>query len=462
MLLEEAQSREEVEAALAAGDEELEEDIEDRLSEARRRWENSGYAAEYVELDEDTVLDIIHHSPDFLAELQEAVPCQAVPREVLQLQLLYIARRDRREGRRRDRFGPFELNSDRGRAAFSYRIAREISYFFDFDTIEHVEKIPVERLEAFLKELGYGMEWEITDTYGDGAPRTASAYVEGDPSYLYADEDGLEEWCRDALSDHMDKWVRTNPVEALEAFLKELSPSTATALREIASPNDEDLMDMVHRFFTVPAEQASIEEEIGELAAPLRVDTPPVAQDTILEVSRDDLLRWGVTRGVMWEMAPWRLIRLTPADLRSEGRRMRHCVGDLSMKYLQALAANELEIWSLRDRADKPRFTLEVDPRFWERHGLVLDSRGEDMAVPMHPAWRAEWIYQLKGKANRRPGYAQSGDTGPFRFPEEVVFWQHVLRELGADPAKVGDLPFMPDGGVLPNRSFDRPWSRRR
>lgn len=444
MLLEEAQSREEVEAVLAAGDEELEEDIGDRLDEARRQWARSGGGGEYLELEPDWILGVIQSS-EFFAALREEVPCQGVPDEALKEALdgiLVTTDRFNNPG-----FGIFTLYEVRG-AAFKFPIEREISHFFDFDAIEHVEKIPVERLEDFVEDLGYGVEWEILDEDEDGTPRWASGHGEGEPSYLSAKEDDLEEWCRDALSAYMDTWVRAHPAEAIEAFLKELNPSTADALREVANPNDEDLMDMVHRFFTVPAEQGYIEEEIEAFVAPLRADTVPVERDTILTVSRDDLLRWGVTRGVMWEMAPWRLIRLTPADLRSEGRRMRHCVGDLNMRYLQALSGGGVEIWSLRDRADKPRFTLEVDPRFWQGQS------------PM----RGEWIHQLKGKANRHPGYAQSGDTGLLKFPEEVVFWQHVLRELGADPTEVADLPFLPEGGMLPNRqssrSFDRPYVR--
>ena len=118
---------------------------------------------------------------------------------------------------------------------------------------------------------------------------------------------------------------------------------------------------------------------------------------------------------------------------------MRHCIGDKSMGYIQALSDSEVEIWSLRSQAGKPRFTLEIDPD----DGSVL---------------------QLKGKANRTPGFAAKDDT-EIRFPEEVVFWEWLLRRLDIDPYQVADfdalrssLPAQRMTANPSSRSFNRPF----
>jgi hypothetical protein len=120
--------------------------------------------------------------------------------------------------------------------------------------------------------------------------------------------------------------------------------------------------------------------------------------------------------------------------LRLEGAIMRHCVGDVGMGYVKALREGEVQIWSLRDRRNKPHFTLEVDGSF--------DDRTDDdpLLLTLTPAfYRGRAIKQIKGKANRLPGLAGK-QSSEITKPDEVIIWAHVLEDLDVDIHQVDDL----------------------
>jgi hypothetical protein len=97
---------------------------------------------------------------------------------------------------------------------------------------------------------------------------------------------------------------------------------------------------------------------------------------------------------------------------------MRHCVGN-SPSYARELSAGRKRIWSLRDRHNKPWFTLDVDARYGK------------------PTARS--ILQLKGKANRTPVFDSTHAQGVTR-PDEVAAWTVLFKKLGIDPQHVGDF----------------------
>jgi hypothetical protein len=147
--------------------------------------------------------------------------------------------------------------------------------------------------------------------------------------------------------------------------------------------------------------------------------------EVITEVTAAELASWGIRGGPLREEAPWRLVNLRVSDLRREGTLMRHCVGRADMGYAKALRNEEVELWSLRSRQDKPRFTLEIDPAYFTEQAGPED--------------KAEGVLQLKGKANRTPGYATK-DAAQITMPDEVLFWTRLLERLGVDPQGVEDF----------------------
>jgi gamma-glutamylcyclotransferase (GGCT)/AIG2-like uncharacterized protein YtfP len=170
----------------------------------------------------------------------------------------------------------------------------------------------------------------------------------------------------------------------------------------------------------------TVMEEFKEWLEDL-VEPEQEEREELATITHSDLNAMGIAKGtVFWDNAPWRLVKLLPGDLRREGRLMRHCVGDGSRKYTQAVKNGEIEIWSLRDRSNKPSFTLEVATEFYD---------GPDSKH------RAEAIKQLKGKTNRTPGF-DSPDASLIspKKRDEVIVWKWLLRKLGVAPERVEDF----------------------
>jgi len=82
---------------------------------------------------------------------------------------------------------------------------------------------------------------------------------------------------------------------------------------------------------------------------------------------------------------------LVPSELPAEGKTMGMCVGQPSMGYGKAVRNGEIKILSLRRPSGKPLFTIEA---------------GLSGAAPPHPGHgKIDSIDQIKGKANRLPGF---------------------------------------------------------
>lgn len=161
-------------------------------------------------------------------------------------------------------------------------------------------------------------------------------------------------------------------------------------------------------------------------------------QDTVATISKADIAKLGITSGYLAEEGPFKLIKLRPQDLAAEGRRMRHCVGD-SPHYARGVADGSKEIWSLRDRNNKPHFTLEIDTGI---HRYKPDPAEVDDETSDSHKWakqRAQFVRQLKGKANRTPGFAEPR-SGSVTKLEEVIFWKWLLKKLHINPDQVRDF----------------------
>lgn len=166
-------------------------------------------------------------------------------------------------------------------------------------------------------------------------------------------------------------------------------------------------------------------------------------REVILEVTKEDLKNLGIGKSRVLEEAPWKLIKLRPEDLEEETRMMKHCVGNKKMGYVAALRRGQIQIWSLRDRKNLPQFTLEVE------NDASLGGDG---------------VKQLKGKANRTPGFASVHSTD-IHFPEEVALWNFIFKKLHINPKKVVDFQAcrLPEGKPVTAafkspRSFDEPF----
>jgi len=172
MLLSDATSREQVEAALAAGDEELREDIEEQISSSLATIANVG-------LDYDTdniedIEDIVKNSDDFMqAILQQSKPdLSQLPEEVVSDALAFQANYGRsgeagifkwKEGRgwRRSEFG-FEWSYHPGESVWLSK-----TKLFD-----NHELVPANFAHGFYEGLGSRFEW----SEGTGVIREQSGW----------------------------------------------------------------------------------------------------------------------------------------------------------------------------------------------------------------------------------------------------------------------------------------------
>ncbi len=433
MLLEDATSKEQVAAALEAGDDELREDIEEILDEVKRRWDRSPFNYDYEPIDmkdimanEPFVDAVIHRSPSQY-ELSQ------IPREEVEEALRYAATHGvRSRGYGGDtKYGPFYL-SDRGGW---YDLEVGGNYTFPGKWFpKNAEFIPSDLAKEFWESLGDEYSWDHTsyvdrneDNFGHGP---------GESMFVDTDDEPFKEWCRDLISTYVSANVRRQPEKAKEIFFNGLTAedkALAEKLKNAKLP-DEEILDFATSWFENEDSKEEVLETIRDYFDTLESGTSG-APEVIAEFSKEDIVDMGIRKGTLFENAPWKLIKLRPSDLRLEGTLMGHCVGSKGMGYVKAVKDGEIEIWSLRSRDNKPRFTLEIDAGFYK-----ADDSGPTMQTLTPAFYRARAIKQLKGKGNRGAGYADVRQSGGIKFPDEVIFWAHALQQLGVAPEQVDDF----------------------
>jgi len=447
--LEEYSSVEEVEAALAAGDTELAEELDDLVESAIRALRRgSGVSYDSTPLEDDEILYSFDPTDTFdsrILSLSKEAQKQIADdmRGTLEYELKTGLRRSSR----------FSLNWERFRSSdymsweipSTYQVIVEPQFY-------NPELIPSEYAEQFwekatdeLPTLASGWE-EPTDSVTDYNYGYVEAY-ENPELYLY----GVAEFVSDHFREYVENLDEHSKIDLFTEHLRQEIGEQDTKLL-VSQLKEEELLDFVDSWLSDDEyEQESLSEKLAHYAEILKDPSALLKQrEVILEVSPEVLSQIGVTKGVIKEEAPWHLISLQPEDLSIEGALMKHCVGQYSMGYQRAVERGEIQIWSFRDRNGKPRFTVEVDTSFYETDD---------------PDEKARAIKQLKGKGNRTPGYAQSRSSS-IKFPEEVEVWDYILSELGVNPASVSDFYAFrnrerPEVRANPRRrprSFDEPY----
>jgi len=452
MLLEDATSKEQVEQVLAGSlgqeeAEELREDIESELKDTirniSRRGEVWDYDIEwnlpdYVEDNDAFLNDVIRQSP-------REYDLSIVDREV-------VGRAIRDDVLSTRRMRTFDFGDRVDASGFQHDAPTSITARIHNDRYfpDNYRFIPAEMAEEFWSDLASELgirdrEWMEatdhlhTDNYG---------YGEGESVTIGVSETDFAEWCRDLISEHINEIAEKNPNEVRAMFrsgLREEAPHLARRFLA-ARPTDEDMLDLAVKWFS--GDQSDVRSEIEDWLDVVEAEGEAAEaeeREVVVEIAEDDLRKLDITTGALWEERPWKLIKLEPKDLGREGTSMRHCVGSKGMKYIQAVQNGEIEIWSLRSKDNKPRFTLEVDKSFYEPEKRSFSQqdlkRLDTTPEGLHAAARGEAIKQVKGKANRLPGYADAyGRSGVVKFPEEVTLWAWIFDQLDVDGKEVEDF----------------------
>ena len=114
----------------------------------------------------------------------------------------------------------------------------------------------------------------------------------------------------------------------------------------------------------------------------------------------------------------FQVVSLKPGHLAKEGCEGGICVGQRKHGYYDALKAGEIAIYSLRTPSDKVKLTIEVD---------------------LHEDGRPKKVLQVKGKANRLPGFDLGREE--FKHVDEVeMAMEFVSRYLKLDPMDAPNL----------------------
>ncbi len=403
-----AESAEEVQRELAAGNPYLLDSMREALDEIVHEWEKSSDAWGEDELPD--VDDII------LSENFRDALIAEIDRVDLRASVWLVDQELAAEAQRvRKAHGcSFAVTTDPGRHPVIWRGTMDASYFFPSDLVPlWADAVPPEMVAEFWSSLGT-VEWDAVEGIQEnfGHADGAHFYV------VYASPGDPNEWAVDMISAAYDDMADADPEGAAQQVLSTLPGSLKFQIAE-AKLSTKEIADLGRLLFdgshSTEDDFAEAIMEIREYLGDLTAKAPDDRR-VLAVVDREQLRQWGITSGVLWEEAPWSLIVLAPSELRYEGMQMRHCVGDKDMGYIKAVREGDIEIWSLRSANGKPRFTLEVVPRLY----------------------RTLRIKQIKGKANRHFGYA-SARADRIVFPEEVVFWWHLLAQLGIPPEDAAD-----------------------
>lgn len=115
------------------------------------------------------------------------------------------------------------------------------------------------------------------------------------------------------------------------------------------------------------------------------------------------------------------VLDLLPSELAEEGEIQGICVGDPGMGYRARVKQGTTKIFSLRRPSGKPLFTIEAS------------VKPDDEPV-------IEEINQIKGKANRLPGWdSKKTGIGEPKF-DEVQKVVEFVESIGIDPLEIHDL----------------------
>lgn len=470
MDLYEIESEEEMVEALEEGDEELERQLElearaaviNALSDPHYDYEFGGESVAFL-MDPDSAI-----AAGKLAEIEEellekairgawneeeaevifrSIPPEVV-REAVQRMLENAADTyaENLAGKRwRDTSGPFSIAVGGYRDPTHVKLAPlyyEVSVFFD----EPVAWVPEKKMVDLLSQE-LEAEWEQID---DGL--FSSGWIEDSESDIGVKFKAGEayEWLMDLHREWVDKKISEDPKFAIKFMLNEIKESDFELhdkIKKAKLPQDV-LESYAVAYFENPNEGMFIlREAMGYFGY------ENSRAETILEFGHDDLERIGVTQGLWWDRSPWRLVNLPPEELAYEGTMQRHCVGRHDMGYRERVASEEIQIWSLRDRQNRPVLTFEVNLENWE---------GAET-----PEERGLAVRQLKGKLNRVAGDTDKGRKQRGRPPNDkdideiLVLTEIVFPELGILPNTVSDFMGLNDrrqrNSRRSSRTFDEP-----
>lgn len=409
-------------AAMARGESPMFVPLSDLTSDQIREMKRSQFTnAEWDELDEDDR----EHIEDHDDESQERVDALAQP-------FLDAWK--------------WGTTGDQGRSA-----DEELEYYFE-DWLRHradrlYEEMPSEHYDTLIeygRELGLGDETVDTainevmaDTnnysfdFGERRGHSSIYSVEVKGS-IYMEFDQWEEPLAAAYPDEVERAInKVNKETYLSLDEDDVIPKPGRRYHTF-EVNDLDTDTYAHANVDWESIESLVRQALDDIEVPDDADAPgaPTPDERVVYKWPDGFY----------------VQDLLPSELPAEGKAMGMCVGRPDMGYGKAVRNGEIKILSVRRPSGKPLFTIEaILPK-----GSQTPSRYEHL-----DADTIVEIEQIKGKANRKPGfdlgkdsviYKEQGTHGYSKAINEVLKRDEVKRvlefviSLDIKPLEVEDL----------------------
>lgn len=289
--------------------------------------------------------------------------------------------------------------------------------------IDFIHLIPKSYIRKFAMEFWTNIPDVQAGYPYDFNPRD----IEGERASLdiYFSKERLEELIIDMRITYFQE-VSDDPdfVTNFLSVIEEDYSDYSRLLRDLITKNNltiEEQVDIIRLFFDQDnkIEIDTIIHRVSEF-----VNTKNIEPEGILSIPREVVRSWGIKKGTLYENAPWTIYNLKSTELFGEGVDMRLCLSDPEVGYYSQVMDNEIEIWSIRSKSGKRRFTIEIDSKFREAES---------------PEEKGKMVYQVKGKANRLAGY-ESVNSKTIKFFDEVVFLMNLFYDLGIDVFSIEEM----------------------
>ena len=418
MNLEDIKTKQQMQEALAAGDEQLLADIREAVKDEATRqaddWGNASVDTEFFDIEEEAS-NLLASDFDPLEVIQAFIYEDLYERLTKLVPNMMIASEFREEIAKMSQRGyrGFLSFEEEDRSTFGYRVRETMIEFRVGDFDEPLSWVPEDIVEEILNDevqpYGEQADWENMG----GGMWTSGWIPRGVDLLLVADRNGADEWAYDLIRDYLSEMIDAEPdvaVAAYENYLAREYPDLFKKLKKLKLPLEVRASLALVFFEDQPCWLEALAETVGSFGY------EGTRASVLLEIDRAALREIGITSGRWWDGAPWRLLDLPVEELSYEGAIMRHCVGRRDFGYREGVENEEIKIWSLRNAFNNPILTWEIDWPYWDS---ALDDRT-----------RGDAISQLKGKVNRLAG----------KDADEVRVLHWIFAKLGVNPSMVQDF----------------------
>lgn len=411
-------SPEEVEEALKSDiRDELIENIEEEIREAAHNVDTNIEDGEYKD-----ALEYYFESDDFFDDLRSN--CERdisyVPDEIIT-----------------NIIGPYTSISRSGNSLFSLDQRSREKGFESFATIKYGDENYVDPStyidfihlipKSYVKRFAMEFWTNIPDVHIGSPYNFNPKTIDGERASLeiYFSKEMLEEMALDMRIAYFQE--ASNDPDFVNNFLNVIEEDYSDysrTLRRLITQNSlttEEQIDIIRLFFDQDnkIEMDTLIHRVSEF-----VNTKNIEPEGILSIPKEVIKNWDIRKGTLYENAPWTIYNLKATELFGEGVDMRLCLSDPEMPYYSQVMDSEIEIWSIRSKNGKRRFTIEIDAKFREA---------------VSPEEKGKLVYQVKGKTNRLAGYENSSSK-TIKFFDEVVFFMNLFYDLGIDIFNIEDM----------------------